>query len=378
MKSVVRFVGLDVHAETIAVAIAEDNGEVCPLGVIPNRLEYVRKLVRKLGPAKSLRACYEAGPCGYVLYWQLAELGVHCDVVAPTLIPVKAGDRVKTDRRDAEKLARCYRNGDLTPVWVPDAAHEALRDLVRARLTAKQDQVRARNRLKLFLLRHGHRTPSGMKAWTRTYRAWLNTLTFQYPALRVTFLEYVAETDHSLERIARLEEAIEEAVSGAPEKMRALIRGLQALRGVARIAAATIVTEVGDLSRFQTAPALMNYAGVVPSEHSSGAKTSRGGVTKTGNSHIRRIVVEAAWAYRHEPRVGTELRARQQGVSPAITEIAWKAQHRLHARYRSLVRKGKHKNKAIMAVARELLGFMWAIGQQVEHESAGNPTRRAA
>lgn len=378
MKSVIRFVGLDVHAETIAVAVAEENGEVCSIGVIPNGVDSVRKLIRKLGPAKNLRACYEAGPCGYALYWQLAELGVQCDVVAPTLIPVKAGDRVKTDRRDAEKLARCHRNGDLTAVWVPDAAHEALRDLVRARLVAKQDQVRARSRLKLFLLRHGHRTPEGMKAWTTTYRNWLNSVTFEHRALQVAFLEYVAETDHAAERVARLEKAIEDAVNDAPEKIRALIRGLQTLRGVAKIAAATLVTEVGDLSRFQTAPALMSYAGVVPSEHSSGAKTSRGGVTKTGNSHVRRIVVEAAWAYRHKPRVGTELRSRQQGQSAAITGIAWKAQHRLHDRYCSLVRRGKHKNKAVMAVARELLGFMWAIGQQVEREGAQTPARIAA
>lgn len=370
MKSLIRFVGLDVHAETIAVAVAEPSGEVRALGAIPNRAEAVRKLVGKLGAAKSLRACYEAGPCGYTLYWQLAELGVHCDVVAPTLVPVKAGDRVKTDRRDAEKLARCYRSGDLTAVWVPDAAHEALRDLVRARLAAKQDQVRARVRLKLFLLRHGLRAPDGMKAWKGRYRSWLNTLTFDQPALQVTFAEYVAETDHTAERVLRLEKAIDEAVTAAPEKLRALVRGLQTLRGVAKVSAATIVTEVGDVTRFSTAPELMSYAGVVPTEHSSGTKTSRGAVTKTGNAHVRRVVVEAAWAYRHRPRIGTELRGRQQGESAAVVGIAWKAQHRLHARYCSLLRTGKHKNKVVMAVARELLGFVWAIGQQVQHETA--------
>jgi transposase len=369
-----RFVGLDVHAETIAVAVADPNAEVRSLGIIPNRADAVRKLVSKLGPTRSLRVCYEAGPCGYTLYWQLTELGVHCDVVAPTLVPVKAGDRVKTDRRDAEKLARCYRSGDLTRVWVPDAAHEALRDLVRARLAAKKDQVRARVRLKLFLLRHGIRAPEGLTAWRGKYRAWLNTVGFQHHALEVTFLDLVAETDHSAERVTRLERAIDEAVLEAPQKLRALIRGLQALRGVARITAATIVTELGDVTRFDRAPALMSYAGVVPSEHSSGGKAQRGGVTKTGNTHLRRVIVEAAWAYRHRPAVGKTLRARHQGESAAVTGIAWKAQQRLHARYCSMVRAGKHKNKVVMAVGRELLGFMWAIGRQVHHETGSEPT----
>jgi transposase len=370
MKSVIRFVGLDVHAETIAVAVAETGGESRSVGVIPNSADAVRKLVGKLGPAKNLRACYEAGPCGYTLYWQLVELGVQCDVVAPTLVPVKAGDRVKTDRRDAEKLAKCHRAGDLTPVWVPDAAHEALRDLVRARLAAKQDQQRARVRLKLFLLRHGLRAPDGMKAWKGRYRAWLNTLKFEHRALEVTFLEYVAETDHSAARVARLERAIDEAIETAPERVRALVHALQTMRGVAKVCAATVVTELGDVARFESAPQLMSYVGLVPREHSSGGKTSRGTVTKTGNAHIRRVVVEAAWAYRHKPRVGTEIKARQRGESAAVVAIAWKAQHRLHTRYRSLLRTGKHKNKAMVALARELLGFMWGIGKLVQHETA--------
>jgi transposase len=370
MKSVIRFVGLDVHAETIAVTVAEAGGEVRSLGVIPNRPEAVRKLIAKLGPAKSIRACYEAGPCGYTLYWQLAELGVACDVVAPTLVPVKAGDRVKTDRRDAEKLARCHRAGDLTAVWVPDAAHEALRDLVRARLVAKQDQVRAKVRLKLFLLRHGIRPPAGITAWRGRYRAWLNTLTFEHRAMEVTFLEYLAETDHTAERVTRLERAIDEAVTTAPEALRVVARGLQTLRGMGRISVATVVAELGDLSRFRTAPELMSYAGIVPREHSSGAKTARGGVTKTGNAHLRRIIVEAAWSYRHRPAVGATLRGRQAGASAAVIGTAWKAQQRLHARYCAFVRSGKHKNKAVTAVARELLGFIWAIAGQVRRETS--------
>jgi transposase len=368
MKSLIRFVGLDVHADTIAVAVAETSGEVRSLGVIPNRPESIRKLVAKLSAPGRLRVCYEAGPCGYTLYWQLAELGVHCDVVAPTLVPVKAGDRVKTDRRDAEKLARCYRGGDLTPVWVPDVAHEALRDLVRARLAAKQDQTRARARVKLFLLRHGVRPPEGKGAWTDRYWTWLTTLKFEHRALQVTFDDYVAEAHHAAERIRRLEKAIDDAIASAPTHLQTLVRELQALRGVAKIAAATLVTELGDLTRFATAPELMSYGGIVPREHSSGATVARGGVTKTGNAHLRRIIIEAAWAYRHRPAVGKVLLARHRAASPAAVEIAWKAQHRLHARYRSLTAVGKHKNKVVIAVARELLGFVWAIAQRAHHD----------
>ncbi len=365
MRSVTRFVGLDVHADTISVAVA-DRSEVRSVGVVPNKPEAVRKLVRKLGPAKDLRVCYEAGPCGYVLYWQLAELGVACDVIAPSLIPTKSGDRVKTDRRDAEKLARCHRNGDLTAVWVPDAEHEALRDLVRARLAAKEDQRRARHRLRTLLLRHGVRKPDGMTAWKRFHRVWLNQLKFEQRALQLTFEDYLAEVDHASERVGRLEAAIEAAVENAPEKLRDVIRALQCLRGVARVSAAIIAVEAGDLSRFQSAPELMSYAGAVPSERSSGGKTSRGCITKTGSGNLRRAIVEAAWAYRYRPAIGPELRKRQQCLSAAIREISWKAQHRLHSRYVKLVLHGKHRNVAVTAVARELLGFVWAIGKEVE------------
>ena len=212
----IRFVGLDVHAETIAVAVAEPDGEVRSLGTIPNREESVRKLVKKLGPPDQLRACYEAGPTGYVLYWQLTALGVQCDVVAPTLVPVKAGDRVKTDRRDALKLARSHRSGDLTAVWVPDEAHEALRDLVRAREAAKQDQLRARHRLSKFLLRHGKRFPEAGKAWTLKYMAWVRQVHFTQAAQEYTMLDYLHEVEHMNERVLRLEQAIEEAVKLAP------------------------------------------------------------------------------------------------------------------------------------------------------------------
>src|SRR5206468_2265711 len=239
VMSKVRFVGLDVHAETIAVTVAEPDGEVRSLGVIPNRSESIRKLVKKLGPASQLRVCYEAGPTGYTVYWELTALGVKCEVVAPTLVPVKAGDRVKTDRRDALKLARSYRAGDLTAVWVPDAEHEALRDLVRAR----------------------------------------------------------------------------EAVKTAPERMRVVIDALQALRGIALVTAVTIVAEVGELSRFAKPRQLMGYSGAVASEDSTGTRIRRGGITKTGNAHLRRVVIEAAWAHRYRPAVGATLRKRQAAAS---------------------------------------------------------------
>jgi transposase len=365
----VKFVGLDVHAETIAVAVAERDGEIRSLGVIPNREDAVRKLVRKLGPVEELRFCYEAGPTGYALYWQLTKLGAQCEVVAPTLVPVKAGDRVKTDRRDALKLARNYRAGDLTAVWVPDADHEALRDLVRAREAAKKDQLRARHRLSKFLLRHGRRPPMGVKPWTVKYLEWVKRdVHFQTRAQEVTLLDYLHEVEHAATRIARLDGAIEEAVKLAPPKMRAVIAALQALRGVAQISAVTIVAELGEITRFSKARQLMADGGIVASEDSSGERTRRGSITKTGNAHLRRVVVEAAWAYRHRPSVGATLRKRQEAVSEAVKEIAWKAQHRLHARYGKLLAKGKNKGVVVTAVGRELLGFLWAIGVQVEAE----------
>jgi len=363
----VKFVGLDVHAETIAVAVAEPDGEVRSLGVIPNREDSVRKLARKLGAVEELRFCYEAGPTGYVLYWQLARMGAKCEVVAPTLVPVKSGDRVKTDRRDALKLARNYRAGELTAVWVPDAAHEALRDVVRAREAAKKDQLRARHRLSKFLLRHGRRPPMGVKPWTMKYLEWVKReVHFEQLAQEATLLDYLNEVEHAAARIARLDDAIEEAVKVAPPKMRAVIEALQALRGVAHVAAVTVVAELGELSRFGRATQLMGYGGIVASENSSGERTRRGNITKAGNAHLRRVVVEAAWAYRHRPAVGATLRKRQEQVSEEVKEIAWKAQQRLHGRYRKLLAKGKNKGVVVTAVGRELLGFIWAIGTKVE------------
>jgi transposase len=367
--SKVRFVGLDVHADTIAVAVAEAGGEVRSLGIIPNRLESIRKMMGKLSPIQTLKCCYEAGPTGYVLYWQLVQLGVACEVIAPSLIPTKAGDRVKTDRRDAEKLARCYRAGELTAVWVPDANHEALRDLVRAREAAKKDQLRHRHRLGKFLLRHGKRPVDAGKAWTQKYLNWIRIhVHFEQPALEATLKHYREEVDHIAERIAKLEQAIDEAVKQAPAEIRAVIEALQALRGVAQTTAATVVAELGSLSRFASPSQLMGYSGLVSSERSSGNRVQRGAITKSGNAHLRRVLIESAWTYRHRPNVQGRVLRRQNSLalSEETKRIAWKAQQRLHKRFTALVARGKENNVAAIAVARELLGFIWAIGVHIE------------
>jgi transposase len=365
--SKIRCLGLDVHADTITVAIADANGEVRRHGMIPNQLEAVRRLVKKLGAGYDLRACYEAGPTGYVLFWQLTTLGVPCEVVAPSLVPTKAGDRVKTDNRDAVRLARAYRAGDLTPVWVPDAAHEALRDLVRAREDAKQDQTRARHRLSKFLLRHGQRPQVHTKAWTLLYMEWIKRkVHFPQPALEATLRDYVRQVEHAAQRIQLLEKDLADAIASSAPAIRAVVEALQALRGVAFLTAVTIVAELGILSRFASPRQLMGYSGLVASEYSSGNRIQRGGITKTGNAHLRRVVVEAAWAYQRRPWVGGYLAKRQKGLNPGIIDLAWKAQHRLCGRYKKLAARGKNKPQIVTAVGRELLGFIWAIAVQVE------------
>jgi len=358
-----RFVGLDAHARTIAVAVAEEAGAPDEYGVIPNDPSSVRRLVGRLGgPGMRLVACYEAGPTGYALHRQLETLGVECMVVAPSLVPTRAGDRVKTDRRDALKLARLLRSGDLTAVWVPDEEHEALRDLVRARADAKADALRAKHRLSKLLLRRGIRPPHGVRAWTERHWAWLGQIRLEEPSAEIVLEDYRSVVRAAEDRVRRLEGAL---LSAVPERHRPLVGALQAFRGMAFLTAVTIVAEVGDLRRFATAPQFMAYAGLVPSEYSSGATRHRGRITKTGNAMLRHVLGEAAHHARHQPRIGTTLRRRQQGIPAAIVELSWRSQIRLHHRYRHLsARLGRPK--AITAVSRELAGFVWAVGQQLE------------
>ncbi len=363
-----RFVGLDVHAETIAVAVAEGRDEVRSLGTIANRPEAIRRLLGKLGKLSELRVCYEAGPTGYALYWQLTQLGVPCEVIAPSLVPMKASDRVKTDRRDAERLARSYRAGDLTPVWVPDAKHEALRDLVRAREATKEDQLRAKHRLLKYLLRYGQRAAEGCKSWTAAWWQWVRALQLPHAEQNTTLVELILEVDHQGQRVTRFDGAIDRAVEAAPAELRALVDALQALRGVAKVTAVTLATEFGSFSRFERAAQVMSYTGLVSSEHSSGPKTRRGSITKTGNSHLRRVLVEAAWHYRHGPRLCKRQKEQQGTLSPKVATIAWTAQERLHRRYRALSAKSKPSGKIVTALARELAGFVWAIGVETERE----------
>jgi transposase len=366
MKKTTRWVGLDVHAETIAVAVADKDGSVQFVGTIPNRPDAVRRAIKKLESGGRVHVCYEAGPCGYGLYWQLAEMGVECDVVAPTLIPVKTGDRIKTDRRDAEKLARLLRSGDLTAVWVPDAEQQALRDLVRARHAAKRDQLRHRNRLSKLFLQLDVRRPEKIVVWGAKHMAWLETQKMAHACHQEVLVDYLNEVKRAKERIDRLDKAIDAGIARAPKHLQELIAALQTLRGVAKLGAATLVTEVGRFTRFENARELMAYVGVVPSEHSSGGSRHRGSISKTGNARMRHVVGEAAWSYRHRPSNGPTLKKRQKDQAEDVKAIAWKAQHRLHDRFRKLTAKGKHHGRVITAISRELLGFVWAIGCQIE------------
>ncbi|MGP7819810.1 IS110 family transposase [Niallia sp. 01092] len=365
MKDTTKFVGLDVSKEKIAVAIAEEGrGEPRYFGMIPHTPEAVRKLVKKLGDPHTLRFCYEAGPTGYPLYRLLSTLGVHCEVIAPSLIPQKPGERIKTDRRDSIRLAQLYRAGELTSIYVPTTEDEALRDLVRAREDAKEDELRAKHRLSKFLLRNNIKQPAGVNKWTRKYRDWLDILKFESAALRVVFQEYYHQLKEVEQRILRLEEEIKlQATEGVHAPT---IQALQALRGVALITATSLVAEIGSFNRFPTPKKLMAYIGLIPSESSSGERRRQGAITKTGNRHVRRLLIESAWSYRYQPAVKGDLKRRQDGLSPTIQAISWKAQNRLHKKYYRLLSRGKESSKAITAIARELAGFIWAITQEVE------------
>ena len=381
MAEDIMFVGMDVHKKSIDITAAEDGhqGRVSHFACIDGNLKSLDKAIDKLAArGKELRVVYEAGPCGFVIHRHLNKRGIACTVVSPAGVPKKPGDRVKTNRRDALKLARSYRSGDLTPVWVPDAEHEALRDLVRAREVAKKDQLRARHRLGKFLLRRGVRAAAGMKSWTAKHLLWVKTLRFEHAAQEATYLDYLHEVEHAAQRVARLDWAIDQAIEALPAGMRAVVAGLQALRGIKKVSAATIVAEVGPLSRFPRPKPLMGYSGMVSREDSTGDTVRRGAITKTGNAHLRRIVGEAAWAYQYRPAMSAEMKKRQEGLSEEVKEIAWKAQSRLCTRYRRLLAKGKVRQKVATVIGRELLGFIWAIGVQVEREQSGAATTHRA
>ncbi|WP_085504929.1 IS110 family transposase [Thalassobacillus devorans] len=368
MKDTIKYVGLDVSKEKIAVAIAEEGREAPRYwGMIPHTPEAIKKLVKKLGDPKALRFCYEAGPTGYALYRLFLTLDVHCEVIAPSLIPQRPGERIKTDRRDSIRLAQLYRAGELTSIYVPTPEDEALRDLVRAREDAKEDELRAKHRLTKFLLRNNIQAPPGVNRWTRKYRDWLDALKFERSSLQVVFQEYYHQIQELEQRILRLEEEIRvQATEGVHAPT---IQALQSLRGVALITAASLVAEIGSFKRFPSPRQFMSYLGLIPSESSSGESRRQGDITKTGNRHARRLLVEAAWSYRYRPAVKGELKKRQHGQAPNIQSISWKAQNRLHKKYYRLLSRGKESGKAITAVARELAGFVWAITQELEDVS---------
>ena len=359
--SKVRFVGLDVHKDSIVIAVA-DVGDGAPqvVATVPHELRALLKQLKKLGSKGQLRCCYEAGPTGYGLCRGLTAAGIECVVIAPSLIPKRAGDRIKTDKRDAIKLARFLRSGELTAIHIPDEQTEAMRDLSRARDDAKRAEHSARQLLLKFLLRHGCRY-SG-KTWTKNHLDWIRTQHFEFEAQQRVLVSYLHAIEQATERVAQLTRDISELVE--TWSLKPLVKAVQALRGVQLLSAVTIAAELGDIRRFASAPQLMAYIGLVPSEHSSGNTKKRGGITRTGNRHVRKTLVESSWSYRFRAAMSYEIQRRNEGVSPEVRDIAWKAQQRLHRRYQRMNARGKSKQLTATVIARELAGFIWAIGQQ--------------
>ena len=365
MQQSTKFIGLDVHAKTIAVAAAEDGprGEVRFVGTVAHTEDAVRRLVAKLGGENiRLQACYEAGCFGFRLHRLLVSLGVECIVISPSMIPRRPNDRVKTDRRDAQALARLLRAGELTPVWVPDEADEAVRDLVRARRQAREELGAAKIALKSFLLRHGRRFP-GRAIWTRTHWRWIGDQRFDFAHQQFVFEELKRRIDEASARCERLDGMLAETVK--EWSLGPVVKALQALRGVKLIVAATIVAEIGDVRRFANPKQLMSWLGLVPTEHSSGERRRQGAITRAGNAHARTMLIEASWAYRMPAREGKQHRERAAGLSEEIRAIAWKAQARLTSRFRRMAATGKALPKVVVAIARELCGFVWDIGCRV-------------
>lgn len=360
----VKFIGLDVHKKTITIGIAEGGSRDLArvYGTINNDKDSLDKFCRKMVSTGS-RLCfvYEAGPCGYTIYRYLTGKGFDCIVAAPSMIPKKSGERIKTDSRDAAMLARLHRAGELSAVYVPDLQDEAMRDLTRARQDAINATRKAKQQLLAFLLRSGL-VYNGKTKWSKAHFRWLSDISMLHPAQQIALQEYIDAVCESLNRVERLTEQIRQLV--ADWRLAPLVQSLQAARGVSLIVAVTILSELGDLGRFKNPKQLMAYLGLVPSEHSSGESTKRGGITKTGNKHARKALIEAAWAYRMQPRVSRQLLKRHEDVSEATCRIAWKAQLRLCIRFRRLMAKGKSKQVVVTSIARELSAFLWAIAKQ--------------
>ena len=349
---------------SVATAETGNSQEVRYYGKIGGNMASLDKAIRKLrSNGAELRFVYEAGPCGYTIYRHLTKQGFQCSVVAPSLIPRKSGDRIKNDRRDAENLARLERAGQLTSIYVPREDDEAMRDLTRGREDAVKALRGARQVLSAFLLRHGYRY-SGRTLWSIAHDRWLSDIAMPHPSQQIALQEYINSVRECKERVDRLTKQIKEIVPGW--QMEPVVRALQALRGVALIVAVTFVAEIGDINRFTNPRQLMNYLGLVPSEHSSGNSIKRGGITKTGNGHVRRALVEAAHSYCYFARISRILLKRQLGLWQTILDISWKAQIRLCGRFRKLMARGKKRTTIVIAIARELAGFMWAIAREVQ------------
>jgi len=359
------YVGLDVHKESIAVAYASADraSEVVHVGQVGTREADLDKLLRRLrSHASRLVVAYEAGPCGYGLYRTLTAKGVSCLVVAPSLIPKRPGERVKTDRRNAAQLARLLRSGDLTSVYVPTVDDEAVRDLSRARAAAIGVLKDAKLRLKSFLLRHGLNY-SGRATWNEAHLRYLAKVVCPTPAQQIVFQESLHAVTEQTERVRRLEDQLLDIA--ATWRLGRIVDAFQAMRGVQHHTAVTLAAELGDLTRFDSPRPLAAFVGLIPSEYSSGESRRLGPITKAGNGHARRALVEAAWAYRYPAKVSAHLQHRIERCPTPIQQIAWKAQVRLCKRYRRLVARGKHPNVVVTAIAREILAFLWAIAREV-------------